>query len=299
MSGVANETARFLGQTYDWGRAALRLHDVQPLHGGVVVELPGFGMGTAYVTVVGRDGRETRYRLLLDIREKLELLQLCVDVNLLALQSSTRLGIPDEARPTITLQQPRRGESFQVRQWEGEMTAEFAELVGRLRELATRKEKLQRIRQKLPPPVYGLVLTAALLVLLLPALPAYWLGERAAALFWPTRPGLALLLLLLGNGLVLGGLRLLARRERHKSRHDKVFRSMLLLGLLNLAQLLIIISAWELAAAWWQSIRSTEPLLADGARRGYIVAGYAALTAMPLQMLIAGAAGKVVSGGAG
>jgi hypothetical protein len=292
MEGDENETARFMGPAADWGQATLILHDVQPLYGGVRVELPEAGPGLAFLTRVESDGSETRYRRLLNTGQKRQLIQLCVTTDLLTTPAPERPGIPDETQVTITLRPPRRGETRMVWQWAGEMAPGFNEVYTALQNLTKPPEKLYLVRRKPGFWIQGLVWTAALLVLLLPALPAYWLGERAAALFWPARPGLALFLLLLGDGLVLGSLRQLARREQRKTRHRRVYSSLILLGLLNLAFLITLICAWEIAGAWWQAVDGAEPLLAADPRRRYVSAGYMALIAMPMQMLIAGAAGN-------
>lgn len=38
-----NKTASFLGKEYNWSKASLKLQDVQPLFGGVIVYLMGRG----------------------------------------------------------------------------------------------------------------------------------------------------------------------------------------------------------------------------------------------------------------
>jgi hypothetical protein len=45
-----NATSAFLGNPYTWSNIKIELNDVQPLHGGVRVLLPGYTVGQAFVT---------------------------------------------------------------------------------------------------------------------------------------------------------------------------------------------------------------------------------------------------------
>ena len=96
-----NQTELFLGERPLWSAASLELDDVQALWGGRRIVLQGDG--TAVLTTVSREGNQQTKQFLLGEKEVQPLFQLCVAVDLVTMVMPERMGVPDEARPTLTL----------------------------------------------------------------------------------------------------------------------------------------------------------------------------------------------------
>ena len=121
---MENETARFLGADYHWSRAQIELRDAQPLMGGIRVLLPSYTISHMFVTRVAPGGGETKVRLPLRWDEKKDLCALCVEHDFVTIAPQERAGLPDEARPTITLSNRQR-EQVAVAKWAGVRDARF------------------------------------------------------------------------------------------------------------------------------------------------------------------------------
>lgn len=121
-----NKTAEFLGHTYRWNKASLELHDVQPLFGGISVLVPGWTSGVVYVSRFALDGTEIKYRVPLNwvAGEKAQIIRLCVEQDFLTIQPEERPGIPDEARPGLTLGNDKR-ERHTIAKWAGVQEPRF------------------------------------------------------------------------------------------------------------------------------------------------------------------------------
>lgn len=124
-----NATAAFLGSESDWKAARVELDDVQALWGGRRIVLDG--TGRVNVQVIEREMHEQRYELEIDRAEIVDILQRFVDNDFLAIRPSDRPGIPDEARPKITLKNAS-GQATSVAKWAGVKDARFDALYARL-----------------------------------------------------------------------------------------------------------------------------------------------------------------------
>lgn len=96
-----NQTELFLGERPLWSAASLELDDVQALWGGRRIVLQGDG--TAVLNIVSRDGNQQTRHFALSQAEVAQLFQLCVAVDLVTMVMPERMGVPDEARPTLTV----------------------------------------------------------------------------------------------------------------------------------------------------------------------------------------------------
>lgn len=260
-----NQTSAFLGSPYSWSKTKIELDDVQPLHGGIRVYLPNWTTGQAFVIRVAPGGKETRYKILLWNREKEKLCRLCVEHDFLTIQPENRPGVPDEARPTISLTNPA-GETHTIAKWAGIQDERFDTIYAALRQIGEQTKGKRPIPEKARP--YQKILF--ILGLILSVLAILLLTNRAAnaiaASWWPAHPGrLAGLtaLLLAGLPLVLFGLRL---RERDKPRYDRMGANPFFLLLLNLLFWTGVITLpsflWRTAVLWWgETAVASWPLL--------------------------------------
>lgn len=119
---TTNQTQAFLGRGDRWRAARIELDDVQPLWGGRRVSVAG--TGSCGVQIVGPAGAETRRAFVLLPEEVRRLFALCVENDILATPPSARPGLPDEARPAITLVNGD-GQRRQAAVWAGAMDAAF------------------------------------------------------------------------------------------------------------------------------------------------------------------------------
>lgn len=271
-----NKTAVFLGPNYNWTKSTLELRDVQPLFGGVIVKLPGWTMGEAYITRIAPDGSESKYRLRLKIKEKQELIDLCVAQDFLTIQPAERPGIPDEARPTLTLTNSKK-ESHTVAKWAGVADARFETIYQALQALTSRKADMRPIRPRFNTwqkgvTIAGIVAGVGLLLLL-----AFNLAQSLVAPWWPEQFGLLFFLLLFLLILLLAGMRRLAVRERRKplwSRNQTQFWVVVAVNLLFFVAVICLFGLGETAVRLW---RSGEVLAIGDERVLYAVLGYTAV----------------------
>jgi hypothetical protein len=128
-----NETELFLGERPSWPTATLILDDVQALWGGqrLVVN----GDGTAVLTTVAPGGAPQINQFSLSEDTIQRLLQLCVDVDLVTIVTPERLGVPDEARPTLTLVNGN-GRQHTIAKWANDKAERFDAIYAALLQLA-------------------------------------------------------------------------------------------------------------------------------------------------------------------
>ena len=284
-----NKTAEFLIHEALWNKASLELHDVQPLFGGVIVLLPGWTSSEARVGRVAPGGSETKYRLPLKWteKEKEQLIRLCVENDFLTIQPAQRPGIPDEARPMLTLRNSKH-ESHTVVKWAGVADARFDAIYQAMLALAERTAQLKPI-----PPRFnrwqkvGVISALGVGVLLLP-LPGYAAARAVVNLWWPDRVGLLLVLLLHLLVFLLAGVAGLSWWERRKPRWDRAWAHPWMLIGVNLCFFLAGIGAWGLAETAVATWRSDLLLTAGNERVWYVLLGYAGVFTAVLLLALAG-----------
>ncbi len=284
-----NKTAEFLGNEYSWNKASLELHDVQPLFGGVVVRLPGWSHSQAFVSRIAPDGTETKYKLPLKWTngEKQQLVRLCVEHDFLTIQPKERPGIPDEARPSLTLGNSKQ-ESYTVAKWAGVADARFDAIYHVLLALAERTQDLQPIKPRFNIWQKGVTIAGVLAVVLLLIWPAFALAQPLVAAQWPDQFGLLFFGLVLLAALLLIVMRGLAGLERKKARWNRTYTHLWVVGIVNLLFFvtgICLFGLGETAVSLWR----TDSLLAvEDERQLYAVVGYTAVFAAGLVLLAAG-----------
>lgn len=128
-----NHTKTFLGDKNRWRAARIELDDAQPLSGGHRVSVTGAGFVT--LEMVAPTGESARRAFVLLPEETRRLFALCIQHDILVPRPGGRPGLPDEARPAITLVNAA-GQRRTVAAWLGEMDAAFSEVYAALRALA-------------------------------------------------------------------------------------------------------------------------------------------------------------------
>jgi hypothetical protein len=284
-----NKTAAFLIHEYSWNQSSLELHDVQPLFGGVKVLLPGWTHSQVLVSRIGPDGTETKYRLPLKWTEgeKQQLIRLCVAHDFLTIQPEERPGIPDEARPSLTLGNSK-GESHTVAKWAGVPDARFDAIHHALLALAERTKDMQPIKPRFNAWQKGVTIAGVVAAVLLLLLPAYALARPLVAAQWPDQFGLLFFGLLLLAALLLIVMRGLAVLERKKARWNRTYTHLWVVGIVNLLFFVAVIGLFglgETAVSLW---RTDSVLAVNDERQLYAVVGYTAVFAAGFVLLAAG-----------
>lgn len=118
---ASSATQTFLGD--EPGRSAVRveLSDVQGLWGGRRIAAE---RGKAVLRLIGRGMSERRFEITLPQAEWDKLLDAFIVNDFLTIEPADRMGIPDEARPRITLVNTV-GERHSVEKWAGVKDARF------------------------------------------------------------------------------------------------------------------------------------------------------------------------------
>ncbi len=129
-----NATLTFLGNEPPWPAASVELYDVQGLWGGQRIHVAGSKRVVLRRVLPGR--LERRYEFVLSADEWKQLLDLFVDNDFLTLKPAERPGIPDEARPSITLVNDR-GDKWVVSKWAGVKDERFDRIYSALMRLET------------------------------------------------------------------------------------------------------------------------------------------------------------------
>lgn len=293
-SGIMqNKTAQFLGAEYSWDKVQIELRDVQALHGGVRVLLPSYTAHQYFVSCFAPGGEEKKYKLQLNWDEKEELCALCVAQDFVTIEGVEEMGQPDEARPTITLTNPKR-ESHTVALWAGavQINERFGAVYRALLALSERTAGQRPMARQLESHEKWLLLGGLVIALALLATVAYFPARALVDAWWSTRFGLlfgvqaALMLLLLGL------LALLGRWERKTPAWDRTFTNPFMLAAVNLFFFLGLVGATgmvEEAIAIWRGAALPQ---ADDPRRWYGILAYGGVFAAWLTMLAAGVVGE-------
>jgi hypothetical protein len=281
-----NQTRQFLGPEYGWSKASIELEDVQALHGGVKVYVPRWTAHQMFVTQVMAGGQETKYRIPLGWQEKDELCRLFIEQDFLTIQLEERPGIPDEARPRITLTNSQR-ETHTVAKWAGVVDARFDMLYQTLKALAERSKDHKPIPAKFKLWQKVLVIAGLVAALLMVLLLAYGVSQALVTAWWPERITilLGLLFLLFIGAPVLT--RVLAWQERKKSREDRLFSSSPVALVIWFLFLLAIIGCGEIVWAGLKTLWGDTSLTANDAVRQYAIFAYSALFALYLVAIAA------------
>lgn len=233
-----NETRQFLGPEYSWRDATLALKDVQGLHGGVELWLPRWG--DASVTRVGANGRAAKFKVPITRQERLGLIHLCIEQDFVTMPEDTRMGVPDEARPSITLTNRRR-EEHTVSRWANSRDERFEVIYQALLDIAARTEGRKPIPERFSSRQKRLFWLGIGALAVLPFVLGFLLARTAVALWWPdhiSRLAGVLIGLAVAFPLMMAGLRLF---ERHKMSYDRLFTNMWLLIMLSWVYLALLL----------------------------------------------------------
>lgn len=117
-----NPTDQFLGPAAGWRACRLALADVHGLWGGHALDLRGTGMGWA--KTVDRAGHEQRFPVVIAPAAVDALFSALIAHDFLALSFPTRPGVPDEARPVVSVTNPG-GETCAVAKWANDLSPAF------------------------------------------------------------------------------------------------------------------------------------------------------------------------------
>ncbi len=235
---MENETSQFLGRDYQWHDAEIRLEDVQALYGGVRLWIAKWGKPS--VRRIVRGGAETRYKVPFARDEKIELLQLFVKQDFLTIKPPERAGIPDEARPTITLTNAKR-ETHTVAKWTGVQDERFDRLYDALLVIADRSKDVRPELERLRPFQKFLFIVGLILLILSPFVIGNLVARLVVDLWWPEQIGRLIgSIPILGLGVValLVGL---YWRERDKRKREQTFTNPILWGVCGIFLFFVLI----------------------------------------------------------
>jgi len=112
---MATTTSEFLGTLRQWSEVSIDLDDVQALYGGFRLQIR---RGQAFITKNRTQNQKDKYWLLLNTAETQLIRDLLLEHDFLTIAPEERPGLPDEARPTITVTNAT-GESHRVAKWVG------------------------------------------------------------------------------------------------------------------------------------------------------------------------------------
>ncbi|MDJ0752344.1 MAG: hypothetical protein QNJ45_02420 [Ardenticatenaceae bacterium] len=230
-----NDTAEFLGHRFSWSKAQFSLEDVQALHGGVKVSI--LSWGDYFVHQIAPDGEKISYKIPISSAERDYLVNLFVEQDFVTIKPQERMGIPDEARPVITLRNSK-GRERTVSKWAGEKNERFDELYQALKALAAQTEKGKLIKPRFNGWQKGLTIAAVGLAALLPYAPAYLFSRWMVPQLWPGRMWLTLSLLFLLWVLVPAVIFIFRYEERR--RWNQVFEPNLILIAISLIHLTVL-----------------------------------------------------------
>ena len=137
-----NATQFFLGDESMWSAVHVELDDIQGLWGGRRIAV----IGTRQVVVqrVQLGMQERRYVFELGPAAWMQLLQVIVENDFVTIQPMERSGIPDEARPCITVENAAK-EERSVAKWAGVNDERFDALYQALLKMETLTEALEPV----------------------------------------------------------------------------------------------------------------------------------------------------------
>lgn len=234
-----NETRTFLGQEYSWSKATLTLDDVQALFGGVRVWLPNWGEG--YVTRVTRGGQENKFKVPVSRQDRDNLIHLCIEHDFLTIRPEERPGIPDEARPSITLTNYKR-ESHTVRKWASAADPRFDAVYDALLTIAARTDGRQPIPERFTTWQKLLFWLGIVGLMLLPFVAGFFLARLVVTSLWPDHAGWLLTLLLLFALMFPFVMVALRWQERYKATYDRLYTNVWLLIMLSWVYFALLVS---------------------------------------------------------
>ena len=288
-----NKTAEFLRQEYSWSKVQFDLDDVQPLSGGVRVRLPHWTMSQMFIRRVTAGGRETKYKLPLGWDEKKQLCRLCIQHDFLTIQPEERMGLPDEARPRITLTNSQH-QSHTISKWMGVSDGRFDAIYQALRALGERTAGQRPVAERFNSWQKGLFVAGLGVGLLLVVALGYRLGQWLVAAWWPERFGLLFGMHLLMMAALLVATVVLARLESHLMRWDRTFTNPFMLVVLNFLFFLAVVGATGLVEAALSAWRVGIPLTTGDERALYGTLGYSAILSALLALMVASLIGAPV-----
>ncbi len=137
-----NPTQVFLGDETHWLDVSIELFDVQGLWGGRRIRVTNGGQ--MVVQVVQRGMIEQRYELRLSPYDSRQLLGMLIENDFLTLHPAERSGIPDEARPIITVVNAA-GEKWTVAKWAGVKDAHFDSIYAEFLRLEALTQSLEPV----------------------------------------------------------------------------------------------------------------------------------------------------------
>jgi hypothetical protein len=130
-SAADNKTSAFLGPVDDWPKCRIVLEDIQGLWGGTAIHLDA--AGPCILRIVDR-GKERRFEMKQTPDETKALRTTCIDADLLTVKIKERMGVPDEARPTIILTNAK-GKTFSLAKWANDKVPRFDKVYNALLDL--------------------------------------------------------------------------------------------------------------------------------------------------------------------
>ncbi len=140
-----NPTQVFLGDETHWPAVSIELFDVQGLWGGRRIRVRDGGQMTVQIVQPGMI--EQRYELRLSPFDFRQLLSTLIENDFVTLHPAERPGIPDEARPTITVINAA-GDKWTVAKWAGVEDARFGAIYAEFL-------RIEALTQSLEPVYHG------------------------------------------------------------------------------------------------------------------------------------------------
>jgi hypothetical protein len=137
-----NATRSFLDDESTWPAVHVELNDIQGLWGGRRISVAG----TRHVVVqlVQPGLLERRYEFELNPAVWMQLLEVLIEKDFATIQPAERLGIPDEARPRITVVNAAKDQRS-VAQWAGVKDERFDAVYQALRQLERLTDRLEPV----------------------------------------------------------------------------------------------------------------------------------------------------------
>jgi hypothetical protein len=120
--GQNNATRAFLNKKSNRAGSLITLDDIQPMWGGRQIILTGSGQAT--IRIVEHGLVERRYEITISPVDLQRIFAAIIENDFLTIQPADRPGLPDEARPKITLANAG-GETHAVEKWAGVKDARF------------------------------------------------------------------------------------------------------------------------------------------------------------------------------
>ena len=224
---MENKTSKFLGRDYQWPQSQIRLGDVQPLYGGVRLWIASWGKPSVHR--VAASGDVKRYRVPFSREEKLDLLQLFAEQDFLTIAPPERAGIPDEARPSITLTNHKQ-ETHTVSKWVGVQDARFDAIYDALLAITERAKDVKPEPEQFGPFQKTLFIIGLILLILLPFVIGHLFARFLVNLWWPEQIGRLIWLILLMALGIPALLFALYWRERDRPHREQRFTNPVLWG---------------------------------------------------------------------